>query len=204
VKGFGRGSKSLGIPTANYEQSVVDQLPEELTKGIYFGWAQVDQSPIYKCCLSLGWNPYFGNIVKSMVCVYSWLLYLYRSCMFGWFICSWTLGTPANQYKPRWLRHSNPFWNTTMQIVLKELLTNWKTSWFFVIQETHIIHKFDEDFYGSTLKVCVAGYIRDEMNFSSIGKFGLKLWRWNKQFSNLSSFSRRIKRSNPQRYTIRN
>jgi riboflavin kinase len=70
VKGFGRGSKSLGIPTANYEQSVVDQLPEELTKGIYYGWAQVGQSPtVHKCCLSIGWNPYFGNIIKSMVLI---------------------------------------------------------------------------------------------------------------------------------------
>lgn len=67
VKGFGRGSKSLGIPTANYEQSVVDQLPEALTKGIYYGFAQVDQSPVHPCSISLGWNPYFGNQVKSMV-----------------------------------------------------------------------------------------------------------------------------------------
>lgn len=67
VKGFGRGSKSLGIPTANYEQSVVDQLPENLCKGIYYGFAQVDHSSVYECCLSIGWNPYFGNQVKSMV-----------------------------------------------------------------------------------------------------------------------------------------
>lgn len=67
VKGFGRGSKSLGIPTANYEQPVVDLLPENLNKGIYYGFAQVDQSPVYECCLSIGWNPYFANQVKSMV-----------------------------------------------------------------------------------------------------------------------------------------
>jgi len=100
VKGFGRGSKSLGIPTANYEQPVVDQLPDNLQKGIYYGFAQVEQSSVYECCLSIGWNPYFGNQVKSM--------------------------------------------------------------------ETHIIHNFSDDFYGSMLKVCLVGYIRDEMNFSSI------------------------------------
>jgi len=100
VKGFGRGSKSLGIPTANYEPSVVDQLPESLKKGIYYGFAQVDQSQVFDCSLSLGWNPYFGNQVKSM--------------------------------------------------------------------ETHVIHNFPDDFYGSILKVCIIGYIRDEMNFTSI------------------------------------
>jgi riboflavin kinase len=68
VKGFGRGSKSLGIPTANYEQSIVDQLPDQLIKGIYYGWAKVgNEDIVHKCCLSLGWNPYFGNQVKSMV-----------------------------------------------------------------------------------------------------------------------------------------
>lgn len=34
--------------------------------------------------------------------------------------------------------------------------------------ETHIIHKFEQDFYGSTMKVCVLGYIRPEKNFSSV------------------------------------
>lgn len=67
VKGFGRGSKSLGIPTANYEQCVVDKLPENLSKGIYYGFAQVDNGPVYDCSLSIGWNPFFGNQVKSMV-----------------------------------------------------------------------------------------------------------------------------------------
>ena len=79
VKGFGRGSKELGIPTgkqcargagrrhlllllqsafllvvvynlcfsapvilpANFPEDVVDGLPESITQGIYFGWAQV-------------------------------------------------------------------------------------------------------------------------------------------------------------------
>ena len=32
------------------------------------------------------------------------------------------------------------------------------------------MHAFPDDFYGSDLRICLAGYIRDEMNFSSIGK----------------------------------
>jgi len=34
--------------------------------------------------------------------------------------------------------------------------------------ETHIMHNFEDDFYGSNLKICLAGYIRDEMNFTNI------------------------------------
>ncbi|EGD79973.1 hypothetical protein PTSG_13009 [Salpingoeca rosetta] len=40
VKGFGRGSKELGIPTANFPEDVVEGLPESMTQGIYYGWAQ--------------------------------------------------------------------------------------------------------------------------------------------------------------------
>lgn len=38
-------------------------------------------------------------------------------------------------------------------------------------QETHILHEFPEDFYGAELRVCVAGYIRDERGFPSLGRW---------------------------------
>ena len=41
---------------------------------------------------------------------------------------------------------------------------------FCLSQETHIIHKFDEDFYDAILSVIMLGYIREEQNFSSLGK----------------------------------
>ena len=31
------------------------------------------------------------------------------------------------------------------------------------------MHKFSEDFYGSQLSVCIAGYIRPEQKFQSLG-----------------------------------
>lgn len=102
VKGFGRGSKELGIPTANFNEIVVDKLPKEVNCGIYFGWASVNNGQVYKMVMSVGWNPYFKNEKKSMVC------------------------------------------------------------------ETHIIHQFEKDFYGSLLKVAILGFIRPEKDFSSI------------------------------------
>ncbi|XP_033207896.1 riboflavin kinase [Belonocnema kinseyi] len=65
VKGFGRGSKSLGIPTANLPEDVVDALPSEFGTGIYYGWASLDKS-IYKMVMSIGWNPFYKNEKKSM------------------------------------------------------------------------------------------------------------------------------------------
>uniref|UniRef100_H2Y3J4 Riboflavin kinase n=1 Tax=Ciona intestinalis TaxID=7719 RepID=H2Y3J4_CIOIN len=66
VKGFGRGSKQLGIPTANFPDSVVENLPCDLPTGIYYGWAQVNSGEVHKMVLSVGWNPYYKNEKKSM------------------------------------------------------------------------------------------------------------------------------------------
>lgn len=66
VKGFGRGSKELGIPTANFDEEVVDGLPAEISTGIYFGWAKLDNDPVEKMVMSIGWNPYYKNTKRSM------------------------------------------------------------------------------------------------------------------------------------------
>ena len=58
VKGFGRGSTELGFPTANFSEEVIDKLPQELVGGIYFGFAQVDESPVYDMVMSVEWNPF--------------------------------------------------------------------------------------------------------------------------------------------------
>ncbi|XP_076126612.1 riboflavin kinase [Alosa pseudoharengus] len=100
IHGFGRGSKDLGIPTANFPTCVVEQLPADISTGIYYGWARVDNGPVHKMVMSIGWNPYFKNTMKSM--------------------------------------------------------------------ETHVIHKFKEDFYGQTLSVVMVGYIRPERGFDSL------------------------------------
>ncbi|XP_018337145.1 PREDICTED: riboflavin kinase [Trachymyrmex septentrionalis] len=65
IKGFGRGSKELGIPTANLQESVIDALPKDLSTGIYYGWASL-HGKAYKMVVSIGWNPYYKNEKKSM------------------------------------------------------------------------------------------------------------------------------------------
>uniref|UniRef100_A0A336MMS0 Riboflavin kinase n=1 Tax=Culicoides sonorensis TaxID=179676 RepID=A0A336MMS0_CULSO len=100
VKGFGRGSKELGIPTANLPMEVVRNLPKELDQGVYYGWANVDDGDVHKVVLSIGWNPFYDNKEKSM--------------------------------------------------------------------ESHIMHDYGRDFYGSTLKVCILGHLRPELNFDSL------------------------------------
>ncbi|EDV28933.1 Riboflavin kinase [Trichoplax sp. H2] len=100
VKGFGRGSKELGIPTANFSENVMESLAGDTGNGIYFGLAAVDDSPVHKMVMSIGWNPYYKNTKKTM--------------------------------------------------------------------EVHVIHDFENDFYGSELRVIVLGHIRPEKDFSSL------------------------------------
>ena len=100
IKGFGRGSKELGIPTANFSEQVVNLLPAPLETGVYYGWARVDNDEVYEMVMSIGWNPYFANKKRSM--------------------------------------------------------------------ETHILHVFEKDFYGSWLRVYITGYLRPEKNYDSL------------------------------------
>uniref|UniRef100_A0A8R1HIL5 riboflavin kinase n=1 Tax=Caenorhabditis japonica TaxID=281687 RepID=A0A8R1HIL5_CAEJA len=42
VRGFGRGGKELGCPTANMDEKVIAQLPDSLNVGVYYGKATLD------------------------------------------------------------------------------------------------------------------------------------------------------------------
>jgi len=77
VTGFQRGSRQLGVPTANLEltkqnsETIIDML-----SGVYIGKGNflsnneknenIDLNKTYKCVLSIGWNPYFDNSQKTI------------------------------------------------------------------------------------------------------------------------------------------
>lgn len=93
VKGFGRGSAELGIPTANIPLAGLSVGGnEDVESGVYFGWAGVDIDDtglrkekkggtggeggkegkggggVWGMVMSIGWNPYYKNQVRSVVC----------------------------------------------------------------------------------------------------------------------------------------
>ncbi|XP_045454849.1 riboflavin kinase isoform X2 [Melitaea cinxia] len=61
VRGFGRGSKDLGCPTANYPRNVAKSLPEDVKPGVYYGWAKVDTEAVHKMVVNIGWCPFYQN-----------------------------------------------------------------------------------------------------------------------------------------------
>ncbi|XP_036700040.1 riboflavin kinase-like [Balaenoptera musculus] len=66
VRSFGRGPKQPGIPTANFPEQVVDNLPADVSTGVYYGWASVGSGDVHKMVVSIGWNPYYKNTKKSV------------------------------------------------------------------------------------------------------------------------------------------
>jgi riboflavin kinase len=99
VHGFKRGSKDLGIPTANLNMDELGEVGNNLDTGIYYGWA-ILPSGTYQTVVSVGWNPYYKNIKKTV--------------------------------------------------------------------EAHLLLPLD-DFYGDKIKLVLHGYLRNELNFSSLG-----------------------------------
>lgn len=68
VRGFGRGSKDLGIPTANLSREECE-CPTDfdaLPTGIYYGYARIGNEETYKTAVSIGYNPTYGNDVKTV------------------------------------------------------------------------------------------------------------------------------------------
>ncbi|KAF9040627.1 riboflavin kinase [Panaeolus papilionaceus] len=71
-KGFGRGGKDLGCPTANLPDESITPISTVAQTGVYYGFAQVippegvegfkkDDLEVLPMVMSLGWNPFYKN-----------------------------------------------------------------------------------------------------------------------------------------------
>ncbi|MCO5566878.1 hypothetical protein L7F22_020561 [Adiantum nelumboides] len=80
IKGFGRGSKVLGIPTANLPTAAFSKVLSDCVCGIYLGWAGLSNRGVFKMVMSVGWNPYFDNAEKT---VEPWLLHEFPEDFYG-------------------------------------------------------------------------------------------------------------------------
>lgn len=67
-------SVQLGIPTANIPISGLSVGGhEDVASGVYYGWAGLSSSPatgdvpaVYPMVMSIGWNPFYKNTVRSV------------------------------------------------------------------------------------------------------------------------------------------
>lgn len=81
IKGFGRGSSTLGIPTANLPPESLMQELSGAVSGIYCGFASLGGSPeVHKMVMSIGWNPYFNNKDRTAE---PWILHDFKEPFYG-------------------------------------------------------------------------------------------------------------------------
>ena len=60
ASGFGRGSKKLGVPTANLPCSLYQEQLASLECGVYVGWAGL-RGEVHKCVANVGFSPTFDD-----------------------------------------------------------------------------------------------------------------------------------------------
>ena len=88
VMGFQRGSKELGWPTANLENTPqVRAALDAAETGVYCGWAVVGSAAnaaVYKAAISIGWNPTFkGKDAVKQKMIEPYLLHEFEEDFYG-------------------------------------------------------------------------------------------------------------------------
>jgi len=142
VSGFGRGSKDLGIPTANIP---VDAAPwiETVECGVYFGWASIQLPPSHPT------HPYHPS---------SHQYFSTENPDGGPLSMHKKIYVPEEKRKEGWVEFPmvmsigyNPFYKNTIRSA-----------------EVHVLYKFPQDFYGSEMALSVLGFIRPEYDYVSM------------------------------------
>ncbi|KXX76834.1 Riboflavin kinase [Madurella mycetomatis] len=144
ISGFGRGSKELGIPTANLP--VDDALTpwiSTIPSGVYFGWASlrlppshpdytstVTSSPTAAASTQEGGAPKEGEGKAEAEAEAEGRYQVYPMVM--------SIGY-------------NPFYKNTVRSA-----------------EVHVLHKFEADFYGVEMRLLILGFIREEKDYSGL------------------------------------
>ncbi|QDZ24600.1 riboflavin kinase [Chloropicon primus] len=94
IQGFGRGSKELGIPTANLDAKCLSEAGvddnnssgEGVVSGIYCGFACLPRATeerskgVHPMVMSIGWNPFYKNKERT---VEPWILHDYGTDFHG-------------------------------------------------------------------------------------------------------------------------
>jgi hypothetical protein len=156
ANGYGRGSRKLGIPTANLPCSLFQAELEQLPCGVYVGWARV-RGATHKCVCNIGFSPTFAGeenpekIVRATqrarrrgwggrVCLLACARVLARVCMRP--LTSLSHGGGASGA-------------AVCRCVWPQV-------------EAHIMADFESDFYGEEMCLLLLGFIRDERKFGGL------------------------------------
>lgn len=145
IKGFGRGSRELGIPTANIPLSGLSiNGHSDLDSGIYYGFCTLDHSTIPpSTTTSTTVSPAADD--KSVPP---------KSSSHAVLDLDYAASTPTSSRSPVYPTvlsiGYNPYYKNTTRSI-----------------EIHILASFDKDFYGAELSLIILGFIRPEYDYVS-------------------------------------
>ncbi|CAO2647532.1 Nn.00g084540.m01.CDS01 [Neocucurbitaria sp. VM-36] len=142
IKGFGRGSKELGIPTANIPLSGLSICGHsDLSSGIYYGWCTLDHRSIPT-----------STTATSVPSATSDTSIPTHSSSHAVADLEYSSAKPSHStvYPTVLSIGYNPYYKNSQRSI-----------------EIHILHNFSEDFYGATLSLVVLGFIRPEYDYVS-------------------------------------
>ncbi|KAL2197810.1 hypothetical protein P885DRAFT_59463 [Corynascus similis CBS 632.67] len=156
ISGFGRGSKELGIPTAN--------LPVDDTKtpwissipsGVYFGWVSLRLPPSHPDYIptpssSSSTSPSSSSTQQE------------KEQQQTLATNGQSLNSAESKPYPRG-RNGFTVYPMVMSIGYNPFYKNSVRS-----AEVHVLHAFGADFYGAEMRLLVAGFIRDERDYSGL------------------------------------
>ncbi|KAK3292754.1 riboflavin kinase [Chaetomium fimeti] len=143
ISGFGRGSKELGIPTANLPVDEA-QTPwiSSTPSGVYFGWASLNLPASHPDSLTTTTTTTTAGEGEGK---------------------NADADTDANGQARR--RGGNGFavYPMVMSIGYNPFYKNTVRS-----AEVHVLHRFGSDFYGAEMRLLIAGFIREEKDYSGL------------------------------------
>lgn len=149
IKGFGRGSKELGIPTANIPIEGLDVGGHtDVQSGVYFGWAGISLAAIRdeSGAREKAANPpgasdegptraSYGGVQQGLIST----------------VVAHVEKARAEVYPMVMSIGWNPYYKNEKRSV-----------------EVHLIHDFKEDFYGALMNLQILGFIRPERDYDSL------------------------------------
>ncbi|KAI1316456.1 riboflavin kinase [Mortierella claussenii] len=149
IKGFGRGSKELGIPTANLPEEAIKAHEYHMETGIYYGWAQVIvRNPDHTGSSSAPGSSAATTTTTTTATATTTTTKTIEST------------ADSTTTEPSSVSTVYPM---VMSLGWNPFYKNEKKS-----AEVHIMHNFHRDFYGDELRVVVLGYIRPELDYTTL------------------------------------
>jgi riboflavin kinase len=169
VRGFGRGSRQMGVPTANLPPEEIDPATlAALPRGVYYAWAALagEAGPPRKAVLNIGARPTFadgtGDTVRPRARARARVA---RKCPHR----LPTLPTAPFPRSEGAKTRAMPPRNHATHSHTRAHTFRRNVPFLFLPQvEVHVMHDFGREFYGEELRVRVLGFMRPELKFSGI------------------------------------